>query len=370
MKPPFTIRIDLPPTPSSYDILIGQGIIDAAGAAVNGRLGPRRCIVLTDDNVAPLYFNRLHKSLSLAGHEVLPAIILPAGEQTKSMAFLQTVLSELFAREADRKTLLIALGGGVIGDLTGFAASILLRGIDFIQVPTTLLSQVDSSVGGKTGINSSYGKNTIGTFYQPRLVISDVTTLATLPQRQLASGYAEVVKYGLIQAPLFFDWCCLNAPTLLDGKPEASIEAVSQSCQYKAEIVAKDEKEAGLRALLNLGHTFGHALESAMGYGDALLHGEAVAIGTVMAFDLSVLLGLCPAPDALRVRQHFSLLNLSTTPKPMGCSIDDLLALMYQDKKAVHGKLNLVLVKGIGKAFIAKDVPETAIRSIWEKTLA
>lgn len=370
MTETHTVRIDIPHTASGYDILVVDGLLTKTGAQITQRLGKRQCLVVTDSNVAPLYLDKLQTALTDANLPIMPPIIVPAGEQSKSWSSIQDLLAQFFDRGVDRKTLIIALGGGVIGDLTGFAASIALRGLDFVQIPTTLLSQVDSSVGGKTGINASYGKNTIGAFYQPKLVLADVSTLDTLPTRQILSGYGEVVKYGLIHAPDFFEWCCRSGRQLTSGNPDLRIHAISQSCQYKARIVAEDEREAGRRALLNLGHTFGHALESVTGYSDALLHGEAVAIGTLMAFDLSVALGLCPEAEAQKVRTHFETMGLPTEPPKGNYTIDDLMALMGQDKKAVNGKLTLVLAKGIGQAFIAKDVQPEPIRALWEKALA
>lgn len=364
-----TVRIDLAPTHRNYDIIVGENILAKAGTYISQRVGERRCIIVTDANVAPLYLQRLEAVLDVAAHTRLPSIILPAGEQTKSFDGLQNLLAQLFDRAIDRKTLLIALGGGVIGDLTGFAASIALRGVDFVQIPTTLLAQVDSSVGGKTGINSAYGKNTLGTFYQPRLVLADTSTLDSLPERQLMSGYAEVVKYGLIHDPNFFLWCDEHASQLMYGNPDIRIQAVSQSCAYKAQIVAEDEREAGRRALLNLGHTFGHALESVTGFSDRLLHGEAVAIGTAMAFHLSAQMGLCPTQDAQAVKSHLSRLGLPVAPPEGTYDIDELMTLMAQDKKATDGKLTLILAKGIGQSFIAKDVDPAPVRSLWAQTV-
>lgn len=366
MSEPQTVHIDLPATPRGYDIIVGENLLGNAGTYLSQRIGERRCIVITDSNVAPLYLQRIEAVLSTASHTLLPSIILPAGESSKSFDSLQHLLAQLFERGIDRKTVLIALGGGVIGDLTGFAASIVLRGVDFIQIPTTLLAQVDSSVGGKTGINSPYGKNTIGTFYQPRLVLADTSTLDSLPERQMISGYAEVVKYGLIQDLDFFMWCDEHAGQLMFGNPDIRTQAISKSCAYKAQIVAEDERESGKRALLNLGHTFGHALESVTGFSDRLLHGEAVAIGTVMAFDLSARLGLCPTQDAQAVRNHLTRLGLPVAPPSGTYNIDELMALMAQDKKASGGKLTLILVKGIGQSFVAKDVDPAPIREIWK----
>ncbi|MFA6279325.1 MAG: 3-dehydroquinate synthase [Bdellovibrionales bacterium] len=350
----------------AYNILIGENLIAQAGTLIAQELGRKRLLIVTDANVASFYLAPLEATLKEAGHTVLPSIVLPAGEKIKSFDFLQKLMAQLFDRAMDRGVTLIALGGGVIGDLTGFAASITLRGIDFIQIPTTLLAQVDSSVGGKTGINSAFGKNTVGTFYQPRLVLADSKALDTLPRRQLLAGYAEVVKYGLIQDAAFFAWCQQNVHDLLQGEGEARVTAIQKSCAYKAAIVAQDEREAGSRALLNLGHTFGHALEAAAGYdNNTLLHGEAVAIGTVMAFMLSASMGLFPAADAQAVREHFVQAGLPTAPAAQPYDIDQLMAYMAQDKKAKEGRLTLILTRGIGKAFVAADVDPATVRALW-----
>lgn len=372
-SPDNALRIELPTSMRAYDILVGEGLLAAAGETIRDHVGQRRCVIVTDSNVAPLYMQRLEASLATAGHTVLPSIVVPAGESSKSFASLQALMNQLFERAIDRKTLLIALGGGVIGDLTGFAASITLRGVDFVQIPTTLLAQVDSSVGGKTGINSVFGKNTVGTFYQPRLVLADVTTLDSLPERELKSGYAEVVKYGLIMDSAFFNWCDEHGGQLLHGDMTIRIKAVRQSCAFKAQIVAEDEREAGRRALLNLGHTFGHALESVWGFSSKLLHGEAVSIGMAMAFDLSAAMGLCPTQHAQAVTTHLRNLGLPTAPPPIPpetpYDIDQLMALMAQDKKASGGKLTLILSRDIGKAIIADDVDPAPIRALWRKVL-
>ena len=364
---PRIVPIDLSASSNarSYDIVIGDACLADAGNLIEQRLGKRRCIIVTDSNVAPLYLKRLEAVLSAAGHKTLPSITIPAGESSKDYVTLQILLNRLLTAGVDRKTLVIALGGGVIGDLAGCAASLVLRGVDIVQIPTTLLSQVDSSVGGKTGINTATGKNTVGTFYQPRLVIIDVSTLDSLPKREMLAGYAEVVKYGLIKDKEFFHWCRDNAVNLLSGDRAAQIHAVSTSCTHKAKIVAADEREAGERALLNLGHTFGHALETVTGYGGTLLHGEAVAIGTVMAFKLSAQMGLCPHQDAYDVRDHFVAVGLPVKPPALNVGIDRLLELMSQDKKAVNGKLTLILAKGIGQSFISHDVSTKEISAVW-----
>ena len=347
----------------SYDILVGPGLLKDAGLYMKDLLAQPRVVIVSDENVAPLYLQTLCASLDEHGirHD---AIVLPAGEQTKSFGHLETLTARLLDLKVERNTTLIALGGGVIGDLAGFVAAITLRGMPFIQIPTTLLSQVDSSVGGKTGINAPQGKNLIGAFHQPRLVLADTDTLNSLPKRQLLSGYAEVAKYGVISRLDFFVWLENNAQKLIDGDVDARRHAIYTSCAAKAAIVAEDERESGARALLNLGHTFGHALESETGYGDALLHGEAVAIGMVMAFETSVRMGICASADRDRLVDHLTSLGM-----PVGLSaIADaswssarLIAHMGQDKKVEDGKLNFILVRGIGQSFITNAVPESAV---------
>ncbi len=365
-----TLRVAFTQRPKDYDILVGEGLLHKAGDLIRARAGERRCLIVTDKNVAALHLEKLETSLQKGGHLLLPSIAVEPGEASKSWPVLQELTSHIFDRLPDRDTLLVALGGGVIGDLTGFAAAIVLRGIDFVQIPTTLLAQVDSSVGGKTGIDSLYGKNTIGAFHQPRLVLSDIATLDTLPLREMKAGYAETVKHGIILDKAFFDWCEKNGKALIDGDKAARAAAVAASCRIKADIVAKDEREAGPRALLNLGHTFAHALEGALGYdGQALLHGEAVAIGIVMALDLSAQMGLCPPRDAEAVRRHFYDLDFSLKPPVGKEEVERLMILMAQDKKAKTGALTLILAHGIGECFVARDVPADPIRALWRKML-
>src|SRR3984957_1800374 len=347
------ISIDLSASKNapSYDIVVGDNILSDAGGLIAARLGKRNCVIVTDSNVGPLYLKRLEAVLAEAGHTMLPSVTVPAGEASKDFATLQSILTSILANPIDRKTLVVALGGGVIGDLAGLASSLLLRGLDSVQIPTTLLAQVDSSVGGKTGINTEAGKNTVGAFYQPRLVLADVGLLDSLPRREMLAGYAEVVKYGLINDPDFFAWCKAHGGKLLGGDHEAQIHAVAASCANKAKVVAADEREMGERALLNLGHTFGHALEAVLGYNsNLLLHGEAIAIGTVMAFKLSAQLGRCSHKDAYDVRDHFVMIGLPVTPPPFDYNIDQLMAYMARDKKAQAGKLRLILSCGIGNA--------------------
>jgi 3-dehydroquinate synthase len=317
-----------------------------------------------------LYQARVEAILSAGGHTILKTLVMPAGENHKNFPQIESILTDLLALGIDRKTLFIALGGGVVGDITGLAASLALRGVDFVQIPTTLLAQVDSSVGGKTGIDTKYGKNTIGTFYQPRLVLADVALLDSLPEREMRAGYAEVVKYGLIADRDFFNWCCAHGGQLLNADHEAQIHAVGYSCTAKAKIVAADEREAGMRVLLNLGHTFGHALETATGFSSTLIHGEAVAIGIAMSFRLSMNLGFCTRQEYEAVRAHFKDVGLALTPPPGAYDIDRLIELMSTDKKAEGGKITLILPHGIGRAVVHKDIDLSSIRSLWKEVLA
>lgn len=359
-----TLHVDL--GERSYDIVVGLGLIQDAGPYIAPVLTRPRAVVITDENVAAHYLAPLCASLKAAGVQV-DAITLPAGEQSKSFAQLQSLSEALLEMKVERSTTLIALGGGVIGDLVGFTAAVTLRGMPFVQVPTTLLSQVDSSVGGKTGINTAFGKNLVGAFYQPKLVLADIQALETLDRRQLLAGYAEVVKYGFIDDLAFFEWLDSNGPALLDGDRDLRRHAVLTSCAAKARVVAEDELETGKRALLNLGHTFGHALEAETGYGDALLHGEAVAIGTAMAFDLSLRLDLCSAADATRATAHMNAVGLPTdltTLDTKGWTVEALMDHMSRDKKVEGGKLTFILARGLGKAFITRDVSEASVRDL------
>ncbi len=359
----------------SYDIYVGEGLLDQAGDIIAPLLSRPRTVIVTDDNIAGYQLPRLEKSLEKAGI-TFDSIILPAGEATKSFAQLENLLDRLLAFGLERQDRIIAFGGGVIGDLAGFAASIYQRGIGFIQIPTTLLAQVDSAVGGKCAINSPRGKNLIGSFHQPGLVLSDVSCLNSLPQRQLLAGYAEMVKYSLINDGKFFDWLDRQAGKIISGDPAARIQAIITCCQAKADMVARDEKETGPRALLNLGHTFGHALEAECGFSDRLLHGEAVAIGMVMAFDLSVRMGLCPEQEAATVRRHLKMIGL-----PDGISADlrayfrnDITAERLfnhtlHDKKLSGGKVTYVLVRAIGEAFLTNDVTAEDIKQVFQSAL-
>jgi 3-dehydroquinate synthase len=373
-SPPRTIRVDL--AGRGYDIAIGPGLIDRAGELSRPLLAAPRVTIVSDQTVAPLYGARLAASFDKAGVRA-SSITVPAGESSKEFAAFGRLLGDLLDRRPDRKTTLVALGGGVVGDLAGFAAAVLLRGVDFIQVPTTLLAQVDSSVGGKTGINTRHGKNLVGAFYQPRLVVADTDVLGTLPRRELLAGYAEVAKYGLIDQPEFFAWCENNGADLLAGDPARRTYAIEQSCLAKARIVAADERETtDLRALLNLGHTFAHALEAETGFGPDLLHGEAVGAGMAMAFDLSARLGLCPPADAERVRRHLGAVGLPVRLRSIGgdnrrrWDAERLIGHMRGDKKAEGGKLAFILARGVGKAFVSRDVDEGALAALLDDAIA
>ncbi|MFT3996871.1 MAG: 3-dehydroquinate synthase [Asticcacaulis sp.] len=347
-----------------YDVEVGSGLIDGAAARMTPFLKNRRTVIVTDSRVGPLHADRLKAVLEAEGISA-SVLTLPAGEETKSWEGLKDLTDGLVDAGLDRKDVVIALGGGVIGDLTGFAASVYMRGIDFVQIPTTVLAQVDSSVGGKTAIDHPKGKNLIGAFHQPRLVLCDLDVLKTLPARDIRCGYAEVIKYGLLGDRAFFDWLEANDQAVLALEPAAIEHAVSRSVEMKAEIVAADEREGGQRALLNLGHTFGHALEAELGFGDALLHGEAVAIGMGMAFRYSARMGLCAQAEADRAVAAIAKSGLPTQMSQIrnaSFDADTLIRHMGHDKKAEGGKLVFVLVKAIGEAFVAKDVPAASIR--------
>lgn len=358
LHPSATVAVDL--GARSYEIAIGAGLLTEAGKRLKPFFKRPVTAIVTDSAVAALHLDTLRRSLEAAGI-ASSAIILPPGEATKSYRHLAETCDKLLAAGIERRDMVIALGGGVIGDLTGFAAAILRRGVDFIQIPTTLLAQVDSSVGGKTGINSPHGKNLIGAFHQPRTVLIDIALLDTLPRRELAAGYAEVAKYGLLGDAEFFTWLEANAPSLFAGDAQSRIKAITRSCEMKARIVTEDETETGVRALLNLGHTFGHALEAATGYSDRLLHGEGVAIGMAQAFRFSEKLGLCARGLAERAEAHLRAVGLPTRLADIPGDLPGprkLLEIMRQDKKAVAGKLTFILVRDIGEAFIARDISE------------
>lgn len=334
----------------SYPIHIGRGLLTQP-ELILPYLKRKQVAIVTNTTVAPLYLEKLAQPLRDAGVKVI-SIVLPDGEAYKNAATLNLIYDALLENRCERSTTVIALGGGVIGDLAGYAAATYLRGVPFIQVPTTLLSQVDSSVGGKTGINHPLGKNMIGAFYQPQLVLADIDTLSTLPERELSAGLAEVIKYGLIRDEPFFKWQEANMQKLLALDTEAMSYAIYRSCENKAEVVAADEREAGERALLNLGHTFGHAIENAMGYG-VWLHGEAVAAGTMMAADLSRRLGWLNAADISRISAIFEEARLPVIAPALG--VERYLDLMGLDKKVVDGKIRLVLQQGIGKSLVTSD---------------
>jgi 3-dehydroquinate synthase len=341
----------------TYPIHIGQGLL-AQAELILPHLKRKQTAIVTNTTVAPLYLEALSEPLKRAGVDVI-SIILPDGEAYKNAETLNLIYDALLQHRVERGTTLIALGGGVIGDLTGYAAATYLRGVPFIQVPTTLLSQVDSSVGGKTGINHPLGKNMIGAFYQPQLVLADIDTLKTLPSRELSAGLAEVIKYGLIRDTAFFDWLERNMHRLVALDMEALTYAIYRSCENKAEVVAADEREAGERALLNLGHTFGHAIENAMGYG-VWLHGEAVAAGTMLAADLSRRMHWLNDGDVARMRAIFKAANLPIDPPALG--VDRYLDLMGLDKKVVDGKIRFILQQAIGKSVVTSDYDAEALR--------
>jgi len=356
----------------SYDIKIGQGLIDNVGTHVAPLLKRKFAAIVTDENVAKAHLKTLEKALKAAGIES-KALILPPGEKTKGYQHLAETCDALLGFGVERKDVVIALGGGVIGDLTGFAAAVLRRGVAFIQIPTSLLAQVDSSVGGKTGINSKHGKNLVGAFHQPIMVLADLDVLSTLPKRQRAAGYAEVAKYGLLGNAPFFDWLDNNVEAIMAGDIKATSQAVKISCEMKAKIVAEDETETGARALLNLGHTFGHALEAATGYSDTLLHGEAVSIGMVQAFGFSEMLGHGQQGLNRKVAAHLQRAGLPTHISDIKAKLPDpaaLVKLMYQDKKAENGRLTFILAEQIGKSFIAKGVDEAKVLAFLKQDMA
>jgi len=356
-------RVEVPLGARAYSILIGPGVIDEAGAEISRIARGAKCAIVTDSNVARLYLERLTKSLVEAGLSAV-SIVCPPGEATKSYDHFARVSDALIEARIERRDIVVALGGGVVGDLTGFCAASLRRGVRFVQVPTTLLAQVDSSVGGKTGINSPHGKNLVGAFHQPSLVLADSGSLDTLSRREFQAGYAEVVKYGLIDDRKFFEFLEARWREIFSGGP-ARAEAIAASCAAKARVVAADETEQGDRALLNLGHTFGHAFESLTHYDSArLVHGEAVAIGLACAFRFSRQLGLCSGQDAARVEAHLKSVGLPTRIQDVSdlkAGARDILAVMRQDKKVERGRLTFILAKGIGESFIARDVKDASV---------
>lgn len=348
----------------AYDVVVGPGLLAEAGQRIRPFLKRARVAIVSDETVWALHGAALTASLEASGI-ACPAVIVPPGEQTKSFEGLADVSDRLLALELDRGDLIVAFGGGVVGDLAGFAASIYKRGIDFIQIPTTLLAQVDSSVGGKTAIDTPRGKNLIGAFHQPRLVLADLDVLGTLSQREMRAGYAEVIKYGLLGDFAFFEWLEANGRRVLERDIDALAHAVGRSVAMKAEIVAEDEKERGRRALLNLGHTFGHALEAEVGFGDTLKHGEAVGLGMAQAFRFSAAQGLCPRQDAERAETAIAAAGLPVRLSQLAggpFAADRLIAHMAQDKKASAGTLTFVLARRIGEAFTAKGVDPEPLR--------
>jgi 3-dehydroquinate synthase len=354
-----TVRVNL--DARTYDIAIGKDLLAKAGELLSPLLPSKKLCVVTDETVAKLYLLKLMKALEEGGLKACPPIILPAGESTKNFEQLQFIINKCSSYKLDKKSALVALGGGVIGDITGFAAAIFMRGIGFVQMPTTLLSQVDSSIGGKTGINTGSGKNIAGVFYHPQIVLADTDVLKTLPPRELKAGYAEILKYGLINDSAFFTWLEANGKGVLAGNPDLQKYAIDASCRAKAAIVEADEDEQkDIRALLNLGHSFGHALEAIGGYDGRLLHGEAVAIGALLAFEFSEKMGLCSPDDVARLRRHLVSAGLMTEP-PFKVTAADMLARLQGDKKNRDGQITLILAKGIGQAFVAHHVGETDI---------
>ncbi|MEJ5901334.1 3-dehydroquinate synthase [Ochrobactrum teleogrylli] len=356
----------------SYDILIGKGLVDRAGAEVAKRLKGARVAIVTDENVARAHLERLRTSFGNAGIEATPVIVAP-GEKSKSFATLETVTNAILAARLERGDALVAFGGGVVGDLSGFVAGIVRRGMNFVQMPTSLLAQVDSSVGGKTGINTAYGKNLVGVFYQPQLVLADTDVLDTLSPREFRAGYAEVAKYGLIDRPEFFAWLEKNWQEVFAGGA-ARAQAIAESCRSKAAVVARDERETGDRALLNLGHTFGHALETATGYDSSrLVHGEGVAIGMALAHRFSVKMNLAGVEAAERVEAHLKAVGLPTSLDEVPGGLppaEKLMDYIAQDKKVARGALTFILTHGIGQSFIAKDVPPAAVFEFLKERLA
>ncbi|MBU2936870.1 MULTISPECIES: 3-dehydroquinate synthase [Pacificibacter] len=357
----------------AYDVRIGEGLVAVAGAHIAPLLGKKkRVCVITEENVAALHLGTLRSGLAAAGIE-MEALVLPAGESTKCWAELTKSVEWLLAQKVERNDVVVAFGGGVIGDLAGFAASILRRGVRFVQIPTSLLAQVDSSVGGKTGINSpDAGKNLIGAFHQPSLVLADVSVLGTLTSRDFLSGCGEVVKYGMLGDEAFFEWLEANGPLMASGDIAARTYAVKRSVEMKAEIVVRDETEQGDRALLNLGHTFCHALEAATGYSDRLLHGEGVAIGCALAYELSARLGLCSQEAPSRVRAQIKAMGMKCDLKDIEGdlpSAEALVDLMAQDKKVLDGQLRFILARSIGESFVTSDVPREAVLKVIEDGL-
>lgn len=367
----MTEIVHVPLGERAYDVHVGPGLLARAGALVSPLLARKRVAIVTDENVGPLHLAALEAGLAAKGISAV-SLTLPAGESTKGWPQFERTVEWLLEQKVERRDVVVALGGGVIGDLVGFAAAVLRRGVRFVQVPTSLLAQVDSSVGGKTGINAPQGKNLIGAFHQPSLVLADTDVLSTLTERDYLAGYGEVVKYGLLGDSDFFQWLEAQGSSAAGGDEAARIHAVRRSVEMKAEIVVRDETEQGDRALLNLGHTFCHALEAATGYSDRLLHGEGVAIGCALAFELSSRMGLCSQEEPSRVRAHLRdmkmKVDLSDIPGELP-DADGLLELMAQDKKVVDGKLRFILARGIGEAFVTSDVDRDMVRGLLQEAL-
>src|SRR6266850_1426778 len=370
---PITVEVAL--GERAYDIVIGRDVLQSLGARVAALRPGARTAVVTDSTVAKHWLEAAEASLAQAGITALP-IIVDEGEGSKTYAGLAQVSEALIAAKVERNDLVIALGGGVVGDLAGFAAAILRRGVDFVQVPTSLLAQVDSSVGGKTGINSPHGKNLVGAFHQPVLVVADTAVLDTLSPRQFRAGYAEVAKYGVLGDEAFFTWLEANHADIFKGGA-AREHAIATSCRAKAAIVARDERETGERALLNLGHTFGHALEAATGFSDRLFHGEGVAVGTVLAAEFSAQLGMISSDDAARIERHLASVGLPTRLQDIAGfaqeglkDADALMGLMAQDKKVKRGKLTFILLEAIGRAVVANDVEPALVRDFLQQKLS
>ncbi len=365
-------RVHVPLGDRAYDVVIGRGLLAQAGALIEPLLQRKQMAIVTETRVAGLHLDAVQAGLGAAGI-ASTALALAPGEATKGWAGLTEAVEGLLDAKVERRDIVLALGGGVIGDLAGFAAAILRRGVRFVQVPTSLLAQVDSSVGGKTGINTRHGKNLVGAFHQPALVLADIDLLDTLPARDFLAGYGEVVKYGLLGDAAFFDWLEANGPALAKGDRDLRHYAVRRSVEMKAGIVSRDETEQGERALLNLGHTFCHALEAATGYSDRLLHGEGVAIGCALAFDLSARMGLCAQETPSRVRAHLRAMGMATELADIPGDLPGaaaLIDLMGQDKKVQDGQLRFILARGIGAAFVCDAVPMEALRSVLEDGLA
>lgn len=352
---------------ADYNIVIGSGLLLKSDKFMSSIVQSNKCCVVTDEEVSKYHLFKVMRSLSNAGYEVFSPIVLPQGEKTKSFQHLQTIIEGSLGYGLNKTSTIVALGGGVVGDITGFAASMIMRGINLIQVPTTLLSQVDSSVGGKTAINTEYGKDVVGSVYNPRLVLIDTDVLQTLPKRQMLAGYSEMVKYGLINNEKFFKWLDRNAQTMLDGDSWMLRHAVEVCCKTKAKIIKQDVNgENGISEILNLGHTFGDAIETFSNYDNSCLHGEAVSIGMLLAYEFSQDLGICPEADVELVRRHFEKVGMMTKP-PFKITAKDMFELMMRDKKNVDDEMNLILTKGIGKSFICKDVDKKEVKAFLKK---